>query len=395
LLRKSSRTRLWYAAATALAVLAAVGGTSPAYSDTVGGAISGSVNSSDPLIFQCPKASGAVGVSLCMYTSHDMGAGALPNYYPMDKTYLYRLEGGVSAADPAHWVGTQIVDESTQLACVPRPVFPCGAHHLWAPGGGYYNGKYLLYVPDLGDTSAAGQHTSSHIYLMSSTATTALGCCGPVNFVQNMPATPNSGYASDPSYFADSDANNYLLWANGDYDYCGGVSMGRLVNDWTVANGAGQVSIFNFADNLGACGSTGRPYIEGPELYRTTDLGGTGATYTMIFAAKPMNATAPTGCNSTNEVIAYATSNIVTGPYAYRGIIMCGSEGPDGGEWTNQASVAYYPYANRYVFAYHDGPHADGGATAWPNRKVHLQCLKWNAGKIVRIPRSSTNMSNC
>src|SRR4051812_15554003 len=134
--------------------------------------------------------------------------------------------------------------------------------------------------------------------------------------MQNMPDRPNTGYASDPAYFYDGGGtnNNYLIWANGDYDNCGGVSMGRLVDDTTVANGSGQVAILNWSlvhDNMGACSGTTRPYIEGAQLYRTSAIGGSGLTYTMMFAAKPMNGN-PTGCNSSNEVIAYAQSNTVT-----------------------------------------------------------------------------------
>src|SRR5690242_16973241 len=103
-----SRARIWqFAAASACALMLLGGNMTAASADTVGGAISGTVNSSDPEIFQCPRSSGS-GTTLCMYTSHDMGTGALPNYYPMDKTYIYRLKDGLAAANPANWVGTQI-----------------------------------------------------------------------------------------------------------------------------------------------------------------------------------------------------------------------------------------------------------------------------------------------
>jgi hypothetical protein len=65
---------------------------------------------------------------------------------------------------------------------------------------------------------------------------------------------------------------------------------------------------------------------------------------------------------------------------------MCGSTS----EWTNQASVAKQPGVNRYLFAWHDG------TGSYHDRRTHLMCLVWDSvGKPFKIPRSTTNMSNC
>ena len=168
---KPSRSRLRLAAVTAVVLVATLGGATAAQANTTGGAISGTALSSDPEIFTCPKASGS-GNTLCLYTSHDIGTGALPNYYPMDKTYLYRLKDGADPSAPSNWTGTQILDES-QLPC-GRVGIACGAHHLWAPGGRWVanQSKYLLYVPDLMDTSEDGQHNASRIQVLSNNSTT-------------------------------------------------------------------------------------------------------------------------------------------------------------------------------------------------------------------------------
>jgi hypothetical protein len=385
-------------AAAALVLITAgvnLGDTFVANADTVGGAISGNAYSSDPEIFTCPNSHGSADATLCIYTSNDVGSGSnTSNYYPMNKTYLYRLNDGADAAIPANWVGTPILDEQQDVC--GQSATACGANHLWAPGGRRYNNsQYLLYVPDITDVNA--MDTSSIIMAYSSTS--QLGTSG-YNFlgVVNTPASPNGGYASDPFFYSDSVAppNNYLVWANGDFNNCGGLSIGKFAGaSFTTLASGGPVSIQNWSDNMGTCGGTGHPYLEGAALYRSAAIGSGGnPAYTLIFAAKP-GAGAPTGCNSDNEVIAYAQSNSVLGPYDYKGIVMCGSEGPDGGEWTNQASVVRSPMTGKYVFAYHDGPHANGTNAHSPRRKVHLQCLRFINGTIARIPRSSTNLSNC
>jgi hypothetical protein len=94
---------------------------------------------------------------------------------------------------------------------------------------------------------------------------------------------------------------------------------------------------------LGNCGGKGRPYLEGPSLYGlpfTTGLAGVPGPYTLVFAAKPTSV--PVECrqfgqpNTANEVLAYATSTSgPTGPYTYKGLLMCGSSS----DWTNQATI--------------------------------------------------------
>jgi hypothetical protein len=156
-------------------------------------------------------------------------------------------------------------------------------------------------------------------------------------------------------------------------------------------------NISGWSDNLGTCNSTvGRPYMEGAALYSWDQVGApywVPWNYMLLFAAKPNatdangNPVPPTGCSSTNEVIAYATSLSPEGPFTYQGIVMCGSTT----EWTNQVSIVQHPVIpQKYLFAWHDG----GGT--YHQRRTHLMCINWDAyGHIIRVGRSGNNLSNC
>jgi hypothetical protein len=113
------------------------------------------------------------------------------------------------------------------------------------------------------------------------------------------------------------------------------------------------------------CGATGQPYLEGPSLYRTDSWGtGVPGPYLLEFAAKPTSR--PSACaanlgepNTANEVIAYATAQSPTGPYTYKGILMCGSSS----EWTDQATLMPLQLTDFWgnthqaiAMYYHDGP---------------------------------------
>ena len=111
--------------------------------------------------------------------------------------------------------------------------------------------------------------------------------------------------------------------------------------------------------------------------------------FLLVFAAKPTST--PSGCaanlgqpNSANEVIAYATATSVTGPYTYKGILMCGSST----EWTNQATLmplrTLFGNDTAIAMYYHDGPAGNH------NRKVHAQCLPFGGGNFVATMRPVT-----
>jgi hypothetical protein len=139
------------------------------------------------------------------------------------------------------------------------------------------------------------------------------------------------------------------------------------------------------------------PYLEGPSLYdlarempslRLTDRSGASKKFMLVFPSKPSKV--PAACaaegepNSQNQVIAYALSDSVTGPYEYQGIMMCGSPT----EWTNHMNLAEITTpggAPRQILYYHDS--ADSSTA--PHRKLLAECIYAVDGKIALIDRDT------
>jgi len=275
----------------------------------------------------------------------------------MDKTYLYTLDNGKDPSNPGNWVGKGAVFDETKIDTAHGGFVPVGAEHLWAPTHFTAGGTHFLLVPDVADVTSPGVSTTSEIAIATSTSLS-----GNYSF-QGTYAI--NGYASDPAMFREKPEYapaylNWLVYADGDGDNCGGISIAALNsgdNPTTVL----ATSPITFRDGgqaikaeLGGCtragkftGSVDRPYLEGASLYRFDGSIAEGSTdpYYLIFAAKPSGGTH----GASNEVIAYATASMPAGPYTYRGIIMDASST----EWTNQASIA--KFGDKYVFAYHDG----------------------------------------
>jgi hypothetical protein len=165
-----------------------------------------------------------------------------------------------------------------------------------------------------------------------------------------------------------------MVYANGDYSNCGGISIVQLKPDMmSLANTPKAISITGMPTAGGACSGKGRPYLEGASM---DHFGADGKNqYFLTFAMK---------LDSENEVIAYATGSSPLGTFQYRGIIMHGSST----EWTNQASIL--KWGSSYVFFYHDGP------SGIHRRKVHGECLSFNGdGTIKPISRTTSGISSC
>jgi hypothetical protein len=408
-LKRRRRLRLIGLAAGAGALLLA--GTyfyTPVASADVGGSFASVNNASDPFVFKCFDRDTNLN-GYCMYTSQDLGtSGPAGNPYPMQNTL------GFFSTDGRNWTprGTNgVIFTETQLGFVPS-----GAKHLWAPAAVQQpNGDTFLLVPDVAnmtvpnpsDPWAQNVHTSSRIAVAAPAM--GAGAFGPFQATWfltdgngNVP-----GYMSDPEPFSDS-TGQYLMWANGDGDTCGGLSMSNLSPGLELLSNVTDVQVTGWP-SWGTCTLTApftanathprtvsRPYLEGPSLFKfsdsASDLAGLPATYTLVVPAKPTSV--PPECshfaqpNQPNSVIAYATSTNVRGPYTYQGLLMCGS----GTEWTNQATIAEIPMANgtkRMVLIYHDGP------SGTHNRKLHAECLWYGAGTFAMASRSATGFSDC
>jgi hypothetical protein len=359
-----------------------------------------SPNTSDPDVQNCSDpATGWSG--LCMFTSSDLGREG-QWWYPMDTTYLFTLSNGLDPSDPDNWEPGSPFDpndtgaifaESQITTDKPGGFVPAGAEHLWAPTYTYWNGQHVLLVPDVEDITSPGVSTTSRIAV--ATSSSLFG-----GYTYTTKKYPIAGYASDPYVAIQSGSNPtpFLVYADGDGDNCGGLSIVELNgNDITATVGLPKkMTIDGLGSALGGCnrrapfsGSTTDPYIEGPQIHYIppADSGATnGENYYLIFSVQQ------TGLK---QLIAYATASNLTGDtktingqpvenvYNYRGVIMA----PGDSEFTNHASIA--KYLDRYIFAYHDGP---GGT---PHRKARAACLTFHKGVISPIHRAPDGFARC
>jgi hypothetical protein len=389
----SSFLRRGIAAGLASALLIAVGffvmglTATPAVADTVEPTLIPARTSSDPEIQQCSDS--ATGWSgLCLFTSNDLGTHG-PSFdwvYPMESTYLYTMDSGLDPSLPSSWQDRGAIFTESQIPWAGR--YPDGTlpQHLWAPTHASFQGMHYLLVPEITDVTQV--HTSSRIAIARSSSLfggyTYLG------------AYDIGGYASDPAIFFKPQQGRepapipFLVYADGDGDTCGGLTIAQLdyQNITAIAGSPQPIAINGLAENFGTsgpgCAGKGRPYLEGASLYHfgPDETGSaTGSSYYLIFAVKPEGGFH----GASQEVIAYATASSVWGPYTYQGIIMEGSST----EWTNQASIQ--KYGDHYLFAYHDGTSANG----LPARKVRGACLTFQRGLINKIERSTDGFARC
>jgi hypothetical protein len=384
----------------------------------------GTLNSSDPYTYRCNQ----YGVpGWCMVTSQDMNRAPYypddstrENYYPMDRTLMRFSKDGLAWSAP-----TVVLDEAVMTY---RTGKVANADHVWAPAvrrvgldTDNYGNQYL-YVPALTD---ANKRLSSRIFTTFWNGNPTYNpFYNPPGFsyqpgdpgIHEVTGAPAGLYMSDPDVFSDAvnwqtdTSKDYLLWADGDAGSCGGLSM-RKMRNWReiepFSNAAdAQVKVTGFPSswNCTPAGSANpHPYFEGASLYnmsnfRWTSLEGKPAQkYTMIFAVKPKST--PSECSTANgepgtnkEAIAYATATNVTGPYAYQGIIMCGSST----EWTNQASLMEVQASNgdfRLVLVHHDGK-ATPYDTTPRTRQLHAECLYTVNGKFIKTMRSTDGIAS-
>ncbi|MGC4176109.1 hypothetical protein [Demequina sp.] len=423
--------------------------TIPAQAD-VDADFASSSNASDPSYFECYNPVSPYNKGYCMVTSQDLGEAPLrkgqlgENYYPMSTTRAFFSSDGLK------WTTITAALNETKLQKVVNGNIQTlsGTKHLWAPSvrtlitpGGRAERpveNYFLYTPDLLDKE---DRFSSRIWVTyannpySGYGNTAIWGLPSGNANQQILGIPTAAdidrfkdryplYMSDPDVFTNTSAadntywdhefDDYLLWADGDASSCGGLSIRKMTNQWTVQQfhdpNEAWLDIRGLnsgTDALGTCVKKyptthqidiGRPYIEGGELFHTGQLSlaktaneGMPGPYLLVFAAKP--SIVPSRCtsangepNTSNEVIAYATASTVTGPYQYRGIIMCGSST----EWTNQATIEQVKAPDgtyRLVLVYHDGPAANENQPR--NRVLHSECLYAVDNGFVKTQRSA------
>lgn len=409
-MKKRGRGRLRAVGVFASVAAMVLAGVGPASADVTSGYLLFDPNigqpfTSDPAIMRCHNPANGGEFGYCLYTSSDMGI-ASPN---ANKFQMFNTLGFYSSTGlPGTWIpqgnGGVIFDE-TQIADTPA-----GSNHAWAPEG-YEpgpDGPWFLYVPDVTDKDQF--HTTGFI----NAAWSFTGPMGPFESlgpVRVRDAAGNfvpGGHMSDPEVFAEPDNGpRSMLYADGDFQTCGGYKIGTLDPTDTIVDDPRKVRIAGFPSDWGRCNAespftsstTDRPYLEGPSLYKFSDsapgLAGLPGPYTLVFPAKPLNGRTPAECaankgepGTDKSIIAWATADDLAPDFqndgdpsddpvtfTYRGILMCGSLT----EWTNQATVTQITTntgQTRLAMIYHDGPAPDGSHD-FPRRATHADCLYW------------------
>lgn len=404
-------------------------------------------NASDPDIYRCYGPGSNPVLGWCMVTSQDLlgGTGA---YYPMTTTRAFWSADGISWAN-----GTAATESQLPLRTFGNnaPSSTQWPKHLWAPTVAWKNSGnpsapniHRVYVPDLvdhdpnyvhpqGEIEALGEvgnwnKYSSRIFVKQTTDLFNAGAVNGANpsvgdkFIQVWTpfadttyaanqASTKAQYMSDPDVFTDVDGKDYLLWANGDYNNCGQLSMGLLNSAGTRVEGTGRgtgastnpadygISVTGVPGSFGTCtDDTVSPnvgnkplYLEGPSLYTSAELGMwfNAKKYVLVFPIKPQSA--PSGCATNNQAIAYATSDTVTGNYAYGGILICGNQN----SWTNHGSMTTITTPagrQQLVFVGHDrgpSPTVPAGTEPGYNRKLRVECMYFtNDQALTASPRT-------
>jgi hypothetical protein len=365
-------------------------------------------HASDPFITPCTNPY-TLADGYCLYTSQDTG------YAPSvagSGSFMMGYTRAFFSTDGVTWQDQGIVATESQFS----DWVPLGTYHFWAPC--FYTEAtesgpvYRLYVPDVPVGGNNQYHYNAQIGLLTSTGPSPFG-----PFEYQGRVSRATSYMSDPEVFpkgtdtSGTGGSRYLLWADGDGSTCGGLSMARMQGDRTLESRSDyRIQFSNINDmkaELGTCSPSvslpagftrfDGPYLEGPSLYdlagempslRLTDKGGSSRKYMLVFPSKPSKV--PAACaaegepNSANQVIAYALSDSVTGPYEYQGIMMCGSPT----EWTNHMNLAAIQTPSggpRQVLYYHDS--ADSSTA--PHRKLLAECVYAVDGKIALIDRDT------
>jgi hypothetical protein len=388
-----------------------------------------STTASDPYAFRCSQSGFPQNIGYCIVSSSDMTIGPIrtngggKNYYPMNTTKIFYSDDGVAWQAPK----TALTESKLGLAngADGQPT-----NHLWAPAmrfkstlvAGVMKSEYWLYTPDITNADDA---LSSRIFV---TYSTDIGTqFGNTNLpgtnvkVAQVTGAPAGLYMSDPEVFTDStvvldsdQSKDYLIWANGDFSTCGDISIRKMTSPTAITSFTAaqqdsvRIGITGIPTTWGKCTATaGRfsgqtvswPYIEGASMFRSAQWqtqpgnGSLPGPYVLLLAIKPNSV--PSECTTAkgqpgtaNELLAYATASSPTGPFAYQGIIMCGSST----EWTNQATIEEVSSTNgkkRLVLIYHDGPDPATQTNNARQRRLHSEPLYSYGGKFLLTTRSA------
>jgi len=276
-----------------------------------------------------------------LYPSHDIipPEGQRQDWFAMEDYHVF------SSENLTEWTDHGVIVSQNNVTWV-KP----NDYSMWAPDCVYKNGKYYFYFPSV---SAKANTFNVGVAISDSPEGPFVPEPEPIKGVNGI----------DPCVLQASDGNAYLFYGRG---YCAKLNpnMKELADDNPVTT----INIGNFKMNF-----------IGYDLLR--DLPNNQAEGPFAFEYNDnFYLTYPYVRNDT-EVLAYAMSKNVLGPYEYKGIIMAEHEN---GCWTNHHSIINYK-GQWYLFYHHNAfsPNDD------KRRSVQIEKLFFNPdGTIQEVKKT-------
>ncbi|HTN40075.1 MAG TPA: glycoside hydrolase family 43 protein [Asticcacaulis sp.] len=225
----------------------------------------------------------------------------------------------------------------------------------WASQVTYANGKFYLYAAVEHDKSDKGKAVG--VAVSDSPTGPFVDARGTALIANSTtPKGPHSWDDIDPTVFTDTDGTTWLVWGNGNC-YFAKLKPNMIELD-------GEIGTFPLPD-----------FVEGPWLHKRGNL------YYLTYAGMDKEKRA--------ENIAYATSEAITGPWTYRGLIT----------GTAENSFTIHPgiieFKNQWYLFYHKATLTiNGEAGATGRRCVCLDYMYYNPdGTIQPVTQTDAGVS--
>jgi hypothetical protein len=249
-----------------------------------------------------------------IYPSHD---------YSRDNDFWIMRDWKVySTADLVNFTDHGVILKGTDIRWAAEP------DHCWAPDCVAANGKYYFYFP-VSDIQGVWKAEIGVAVADSPEGPFRDALGEPLIGKEDKPEDYSEGhYNIDPAVFTDDDGRSYLFWGNG----C--LFMAELSRD--------MISLKSEIQNVEILDHKG--YREGPFVWKRRGL------YYLLYSRSG---------SSSADVLDYATSDDIHGPYRFGGTII--GHGQVGNE---HGSV--FTYTGQWYVAYHD---------LFPTDKYRKTCL--------------------
>lgn len=281
-------------------------------------------------VFTADPAALVVGDTVYLYVGHDNAKEG--EMFTMPDWLCF------SSKDMRNWTAHGTVLSPTN--------FSWGApNSAWASQVIQKDGRYFYYVTVKGQRMAPGNNIGVAV---------ADSPTGPFQDAIGKPLvrdsmTPNAKRPwedIDPTVWIDDDGTPWLSWGNGDC-YLVKLRQNMIELDGTIE----RIELPN--------------YVEGPWLFKRDKL------YYLVYAA----IVRPIG----SEQIAYATAEMITGPWTYRGLVT----GPAKNSFTIHPAII--EFKGQWYFFYHNAALTiDGQPGTLGRRAVCIEYLEYNADGTIK-----------